>query len=103
MASLGSEDFVMIMSAWGIKRAYRAENEEKAREMLYKALKEGVSVLIVEEKYFDVIYPEIKVIRSENPERTFIVSFIPGPGKGPKKDPISGLMKEAIGFEIGRG
>ncbi len=102
MASLGSEDFVMVMSSWGIKKKYFASTPEEAKEALYRALKEGVQVLVVEEKFFSVVYPEIKVIRSENPDRTFIVSFIPGPGEG-AQDPISGLMREAIGFEIGRG
>ncbi|MCD6502781.1 MAG: hypothetical protein DRN30_06220 [Thermoplasmata archaeon] len=103
IASIGSEEFVKVFSAWGIKKSYMVEDAEDARKALWKCVEDNVRVAIVEEKFFDIVRKELKIIRNEVPEKAPIVVYLPGPHweKLPY-DPIDALVREAIGFDISR-
>ncbi len=103
IGSVGSEEFVEVMAAWGIKRQYIVKNEDEARKAIWSAIEDEVRILIVEEQFYEAIRDELKIIRSEFSEKTPIVVYLPGPSwRRLSQDPVEILMREAIGVRIGR-
>ena len=103
IGSVGSEEFVDVMAAWGIKKQYTVKNEDEARKAIWSAIEDEVRILIVEEQFYETIRDELKIIRSEFSEKTPIVVYLPGPSwRRLSQDPVEILMREAIGVRIGR-
>jgi len=103
IGSVGSEEFVEVMAAWGIKKQYIVKNEDEARKAIWSAIEDEVRILIVEEQFYEAIRYELKIIRSEFSEKTPIVVYLPGPSwRRLSQDPVEILMREAIGVRIGR-
>ncbi|MCD6156953.1 MAG: hypothetical protein J7J75_03160 [Euryarchaeota archaeon] len=103
IASIGSQEFVRVFSAWGIKKTYIVQDNEEARKALWKCVEDNIRIAVVEEKFFDAIRRELKIIRNEVPEKAPIVVYLPGPsGEKLPYDPIDALVREAIGFDISK-
>ncbi|HHC19123.1 MAG TPA: hypothetical protein ENK81_01795 [Euryarchaeota archaeon] len=101
IGSLGSEEFVEVMAAWGIKKQYIVKDEEDARKALWSAIEDNVRILVVEGEFDEVIRSELKIIRSEYSEKVPIIVYLPGPSwKKLSQDPVEILMREAIGIRL---
>jgi len=103
IGSVGSEEFVEVMAAWGIKKQYIVKNDDEARKAIWNAIEDEIRILIVEEQFYEAIRDELKIIRSEFSEKIPIVVYLPGPSwKRLSQDPVEILMREAIGVRLGR-
>jgi V/A-type H+-transporting ATPase subunit F len=98
---IGDRDTVTGFALTGIKDLYAVTDKEEAKSALAELMENSeIGVIIITERFSQVLQPDIRRWREEKPLYPLIVEIQDKKGRIEREDPIRLLIKRAVGLDI---